>query len=124
MIIICDAFILDSYLTISCHLVHKSIYVIIHIFHIHKYEYKKTFVNNIKIFRREYDEDNIRESSFGLFGTIIKPGAMQIHLYTSESSEASLPMILDAVEDDVLGRCKSEEGTIHSTVEFHMVPRH
>lgn len=46
---------------------------------------------------------------------------MQIHLYTSESS-ASLPVILDAVEDDVLGRCKSEEGTIHSTVEFHMVP--
>lgn len=45
---------------------------------------------------------------------------MQIHLYTSESS-ASLPVILDAVEDDALGRCKSEEGTIHLTVEFHMV---
>lgn len=46
---------------------------------------------------------------------------MQIHLYTSESL-ASLSVILDAAEDDVLGRCKSEEGTIYSTVEFHMVP--
>lgn len=69
------------------------------------------------------DEDNIRESSFTSgysFGTIIKQEPCKFALYTSESS-ASFPVILDAVEDDVLGRCKSEEGTIHSTVEFHMV---